>query len=78
MTNRYHTDIITSLKLKLLALTTVFTIAAVLAFAFWPRDGHCRWCPSFACYNSSQCGSGCQCMKSQGDISGACVSFDRR
>lgn len=35
------------------------------------------WCYGGSCWSSRDCGRGCACMKTGGNTTGSCVSFDR-
>lgn len=56
--------------------TLLALIAGAFLFTSAGPEPACAACTTFPCTVSSQCNSGCECMKSGSDSFGVCVSFD--
>lgn len=61
--------------MKIAILSTIG--AALLGLGVWAyaTEAECAYCTQMTCYDSSVCGAGCVCAKSQGSTSGYCLSY---
>lgn len=55
-------------------LKSILALIGIVALVWlWANSGECTYCANLACYESSQCFSGCGCMKDITDPIGVCV-----
>ena len=62
---------------KLIAILTVIFVVFTLA-VLNARAAGCEWCPSYPCYGSGSCSSGCYCLIPSGELEGTCYSIGQR
>ena len=53
-----------------------FALFVLASFVVWALPAKCAYCPGFSCYQSSDCGSGCACLRTDRSSQGVCVGLD--
>jgi hypothetical protein len=65
------------LWIKAIMVTLIAALTAVGLLIVHSKRGECSWCPSFSCYDSTICGSGCLCISQPGEVMGHCYGVKR-